>query len=98
MKAGRHLMLAAVGAFAIAGIFILWSGETASSAGGMIQVQDRLHECQTSCREQFGGDEWNPPPVSEGSQIAYFNCIQRCERRFWKDFDKDTEELEKIKP
>jgi hypothetical protein len=30
-----------------------------------------------------------------GQYMNYYNCLSGCESRFWQEFDKNTEDLEK---
>jgi hypothetical protein len=55
-------------------------------------------ECEADCRRAYGGYEWAAPPLSEGAFYGYASCYQRCERRFWKAFDKEAEKLWKQNP
>ena len=85
----RYLVLVVAGALALTAIVMLSPTNTSSMDGGIEEGQDSLHECETRCRQEFGGDEWIAPPVRGGAMIAYSNCILKCEREFWKDYDKD---------
>lgn len=51
-----------------------------------------LYECEADCRWIYGGSEWSPPPLKGASVIGYNNCILACQRKYWKQFDKDTKD------
>jgi len=36
-----------------------------------------------------------PTGPSSGGWMSYQNCMAECERRFWKDFDDRTSDLER---
>lgn len=61
-----------------------------------------LEECEQECRSWFGidpygsvepnfrgGGGYGPP----GGYYAYASCIQDCNRKYWKLFEKETERL-----
>lgn len=98
MESARYLVLVVIGALALTGIVAVLPTDTASVAGDMAEAEEKLKDCETLCRQRFGGDEWVPPPVRGAEMIAYSNCILKCRRQFWKDYDKDTEKLERSKP
>ncbi|MGB6066656.1 MAG: hypothetical protein WBG50_17765 [Desulfomonilaceae bacterium] len=65
--------------------------------------------CEQDCRERYGlspySDEDSPPQVEEqgwggggGYQPGYYlyaNCIARCNRIYWRQFDRKMRRLEK---
>ena len=65
--------------------------------------------CEQSCRERYGlspySDEDSPPQVEEqgwggggGYQPGYYlyaNCISGCNRAYWREFDREMNNLEK---
>ncbi len=66
-----------------------------------------LQACETNCRSYFG----IPPYIEEqqaggggggsGSYSRYLiiaNCIEQCQKRFWKEFDKSMKELDRSSP
>ncbi len=65
-----------------------------------LQSQDSdLNGCQQDCRSRFGYDiyanpQWRGGPGTSGTYYAYANCIAKCNRRFWKNFDNEMDELE----
>jgi hypothetical protein len=53
--------------------------------------------CEADCRAQFGVDLYARSfrGGSRPGYYAYAQCIQNCETRFWKDFDRRSRQLEK---
>jgi hypothetical protein len=61
-----------------------------------------LNTCQRECRLRFGLE-----PQSEieelrrgsgtGSYYEYANCIAGCNSQFWKEFDKNIDNLERMR-
>jgi hypothetical protein len=68
-----------------------------------LQSDDKdLNACQQDCRSRFGVDmyanpQWRGGSGTDGAYYAYANCIASCNRRFWKAFDNEMDELEKDK-
>jgi hypothetical protein len=61
-----------------------------------------LSACQQDCRSRFGYDvyanpQWRGGGGGDGAYYAYANCIADCNRRFWKSFDNEMNEMEKEK-
>jgi hypothetical protein len=61
-----------------------------------------LSGCQQDCRSRFGVDvyanpQWRRGPGHDGAYYAYANCIAECNRKFWKAFDKEMDELDRQK-
>lgn len=52
--------------------------------------------CEADCRSQFGYDLYGRGfrGGSRPGYYAYAQCIQACNTRFWKDFDRRSRELE----
>jgi hypothetical protein len=59
--------------------------------------QDRAI-CLRDCREKFGYlPYWGGGGrggVNEGNWRLYFKCIDDCEKKFWKEWQKEHDELE----
>jgi hypothetical protein len=62
-----------------------------------------LNTCQRECRLRFG---YEPQSEMEehfgrgsgaGSYYQYANCIAGCNSQFWKEFDDNTEKLERMR-
>ena len=48
---------------------------------------DKFRQCKIDCNEAFGGLDIFPSPRAPQ---GHADCVLKCERRFWKDFDRDT--------
>ena len=73
--------------------------DNATLLGPQADNQD-LDTCQQGCRSRFGYDIYVNPQRRGGSggsgaYYAYAKCIADCNRRFWRSFDKEMDELEK---
>jgi hypothetical protein len=60
--------------------------------------------CEQDCRSRFGVDLYELQRhgggfrgPGTGGYYAYAQCIQSCNTRFWKDFDRDMRDLEREK-
>jgi hypothetical protein len=57
--------------------------------------------CEQDCRSRFGVDLYElhrggfRGGPGSGGYYAYASCIQSCNTRFWKDFDRNTRDLER---
>lgn len=89
--AGSVILLVATGMFSAT--LFAERVDLFQSAGGF----DRW-DCEVECRRAYGGYEWAPPRLGEAGYYGYARCIQNCERKFWKAFDKESEELWKQDP
>jgi hypothetical protein len=52
-----------------------------------------LDSCQQDCRERYGLDVLDLHRGGgdmRGRYYLYARCIENCNRRFWKQFDKET--------
>jgi hypothetical protein len=73
-----------------------------SGHGGMRLVQYGSGEgfdkegCEMDCRSQFGYELYGRGfrGGSRPGYYAYAQCVQTCNTRFWKDFDRRSRELE----
>lgn len=57
-----------------------------------------LNDCQQDCRSRFGYDmyanpQWRRGGGQTGTYYAYAACISECNRKFWKSFDKEMDNL-----
>ena len=48
---------------------------------------DKFRQCKVDCNEAFGGVDVFP---STRSPMGHAECIQQCERKFWKEFDRQN--------
>ena len=50
-----------------------------------------LQGCQQYCGSIFGVEPyWNPGRGGNGYGVGYAVCIQKCNRRYWKAWDKEV--------
>lgn len=64
-------------------------------------------QCLNDCRAIYLGDDSMPYAVEEqfrrgwrggwgggrAPTFAYYSCVQRCERQYWKDFDNEFNDM-----
>ena len=76
---------------------ILVAMPAASLADGFLQDKDGFDReyCEAECRRAYGGYEWAPPHLGSSGQLGYNTCILKCNRQFWKSFDKEMGKLDK---
>jgi hypothetical protein len=57
--------------------------------------------CEQDCRSRFGVDLYElhrggfRGGPGSGGYYQYASCIQSCNTRFWRDFDRNTRDLER---
>ncbi len=62
-----------------------------------------LNTCQRECRMRYGYEpqsdiqEHHRRGGSSGSYYEYANCIAACNAQFWKEFDENTRNLERMR-
>lgn len=68
------------------------------------QAEFDLNYCQKECRERFGlefqseiEEHFRGGGSSRGSYYAYANCIAACNAKFWREFDNNTRDLERLR-
>lgn len=54
-------------------------------------AMDRRDKCLTHCNDAYGGLEWIRPRGGHGIFQGWANCILKCDRDYWDQFDKETE-------
>jgi hypothetical protein len=58
-----------------------------ASADQQVGSLDKFSQCQIDCNEAYGG--FNIWPSSQAPQ-GHADCVLKCERRLWRDIDKET--------
>ncbi|MBI5252287.1 MAG: hypothetical protein HY912_22560 [Desulfomonile tiedjei] len=53
---------------------------------------EQFRQCKIDCNEAYGGFDIYPSTRAPEGQA---DCVLKCERLFWRNFDKDNRELEK---
>ena len=64
-------------------------------------VQDTFDRetCERDCRERYGVEPYRRGTGGpRDDYYLYARCIQDCNSRFWKEYDRRMRELEKEKP
>lgn len=56
------------------------------------EIFDAFQQCKIDCNEAYGGLDIFP---SRRDPVGHADCILKCERKFWKDMDRENRELEK---
>ncbi|HMK34095.1 MAG TPA: hypothetical protein VK463_03435 [Desulfomonilaceae bacterium] len=69
--------------------------ESGYSGVSLFQAGADRDACQQDCRERSG--VFFGFPRGDAAR-SYGRCIEDCNRKFWKDYDRNTRELEKEKP
>jgi hypothetical protein len=71
------------------------SDRLVSSLDSIVQSFDR-EGCESDCRTRFGFQLYHrgSGPGSEG-YYAFAECMQKCNKTFWKEFDRDIDSLKK---
>jgi len=51
--------------------------------------------CEEECRRRYGYGLFlmRYPGRGDGAYWAYTKCLQDCNRRFWKEFDKEMDDM-----
>ncbi len=89
MKAFRTTIAAAIGlVFLLSGVSVNF-GLAEDRIGGN---WDRYQDCKIDCNEAYGGYNVFPPPLSGVDALGYSNCVQACDREYWKNFDKQFQD------
>ncbi len=59
-----------------------------------------LQDCEQECRSIYGVDPysqagwWGGRNYDKGLYYQYARCIQRCNKKYWKEFDRETDVFE----
>jgi len=62
-----------------------------------------LNYCQRECRSRFGLEpqteieEHFRGGSGQGAYYEYANCIAACNAKFWREFDNNTRDLERLR-
>jgi hypothetical protein len=67
-------------------------GTTTAAAGDSGDAWEQFQQCKIDCNQIYGGVDVLPPPASSsGTSLGWANCVLACERKYWKQFDKEME-------
>jgi hypothetical protein len=56
-------------------------------------IFDKAQRCKSDCNEAYGGLDIFPPKLQPPSTTGWSNCMMRCDRQFWKDFDREANSM-----
>jgi hypothetical protein len=52
---------------------------------------DQYQQCKIDCNESYGGLDVHPPSLrGGGGPQGWSNCVLKCDRDYWKQFDQET--------
>jgi hypothetical protein len=63
----------------------------AVSGAQQTSIFDKAQRCKADCNEAYGGLDIFPPQLQPPSTTGWSNCMMRCDRQFWKDFDRQAD-------
>ncbi len=90
MKTVKSLMIGVVGLAVLTGAVILFVQAHMVAAAEPGADWDQYQQCKIDCNNDYGGLDTLPPALRSGNSLGWSNCVLRCERKYWKRFDKDT--------
>jgi len=74
-------------------------GETGSYGNKLVQGSFDRESCERNCQERYGVEPYGRGVNRQRNDYyVYAQCIQDCNTRFWKDYDRRMRELQKEKP
>lgn len=71
------------------------SSVTAEHSSDLLQGGFDREGCELDCRSRW--DAWFGTPRG-GQGRMYWRCLENCDRKFWREYDRDIRDLEKEKP
>jgi hypothetical protein len=74
-------------------------GEPGSYGYRLVQDTFDRETCERDCRERYGLEPYRRGRGGpRDDYYLYARCIQDCETKFWKEYDRRMRELEEEKP
>jgi hypothetical protein len=74
-------------------------GEPGSCSYRLVQDTFDRETCERDCRERYGLEPYRRGRGGpRDDYYLYARCIQDCETKFWKEYDRRMRELEEEKP
>ena len=74
-------------------------GESDSYGYELMQDSFDRESCERDCQERYGVEPYRRGRNHQRNDYyLYARCIQDCNTRFWKEYDRRMRELEKEKP
>jgi hypothetical protein len=73
-------------------------GESGSYSNRLSQDSFDRESCERDCQERYGVEPYRRGINRQRNDYyVYARCIQDCNTRFWKEYDRNMRELEKKK-
>ena len=91
MNGLKLFTIAMLGFVFIAGSVVLVNEVPEAVASDPGAALDEFEQCKIDCNEIFGGLDIFPPSATGARSLGWANCVLRCERKYWKRFDKESE-------
>lgn len=101
MKLFRHTIKLLAVLVAVIGFVLVTSAGTQSDHG-KTGLHFDLSRCEIGCKMRFGQTPF-AEQLDDGvdhvthQYTGYTECLQKCNERFWKEFDKETDEQPKTR-
>lgn len=74
-------------------------GESDSYGYRLVQDSFDRESCERECQERYGVEPYRRGlNLRRNDYYVYARCIQDCNTRFWKEYDRHMRQLEKEKP
>ena len=90
MNSMKSFMIGVVGLAVLAGAVILLLQAHMVGAAEPGASWDQYQQCKIDCNESYGGLDTMPPALRDGVSLGWSTCVLKCERTYWKQFDKET--------
>jgi hypothetical protein len=90
------LVFAGVGYLLQADSVIGMESESDGHGETLVQADFDREGCEWNCRERYGMELYRRGiGRSRNNYYLYARCIQDCNNRFWKEYDREMRELQK---
>jgi hypothetical protein len=77
---------------------VAMDGESGSYSNRLLQDSFDRESCERDCQERYGVEPYRRGINRQRNDYyVYARCIQDCNTRFWKEYDRNMRELEKKK-
>jgi hypothetical protein len=87
MERWKGVAMGIVGLVLLVGLVSLEPGRAAAADGA--NAWDHYQQCKIDCNESYGGLDVFPPSVGDGAAQGWSQCVLKCEREYWKKFDRE---------
>jgi hypothetical protein len=92
MRNGTSVVKKVVGLAVLVSAVLVLSQAPVVGAAELGASWDQFEQCKINCNESYGGLDVFPPGLRRGGTLGWSNCVLACERKYWKQFDKDTDD------